>query len=41
MHTILIVEDEQILREVAKDYLVHDGLQVLEAADGQQSTSSV
>ena len=37
MHTILIVEDEQILREVAKDYLVHDGLQVLEAADGQQA----
>lgn len=37
MYTILIVEDEQILREVTTDYLVHDGLQVLEAEDGQQA----
>lgn len=35
MHTVLIVEDEKILREVTKDYLLHDGLQVLEAEDGQ------
>ena len=31
------MEDEKILREVTKDYLVHDGLQVLEAEDGQQA----
>lgn len=37
MYTILVVEDEQILLEVTKDYLVHDGLQVLEATDGQQA----
>lgn len=37
MQTVLIVEDEKILREVTKDYLVHDGLQVLEAEDGQQA----
>lgn len=35
MYTVLIVEDENILREVTKDYLMHDGLQVLEAEDGQ------
>lgn len=37
MSKILIVEDEQILREVVKDYLLHDGHKVLEAADGEQA----
>ena len=35
MHTILVVEDEGILREVIVDYLTEDGYQVLEAADGE------
>lgn len=33
--TILIVEDEHILREVMKDYLLHEGFEVLEAVDGK------
>ncbi|NOU88767.1 response regulator [Paenibacillus sp. LMG 31460] len=33
--TILIVEDEDILREIIKDYLLNEGYQVLEAADGK------
>ncbi|HEK9102329.1 TPA: response regulator transcription factor [Bacillus pseudomycoides] len=33
--TILIVEDEDILREIAKDYLLNEGYEVLEAADGK------
>lgn len=37
MSNILLVEDEQILREVVKDYLLHDGYQVLEAGDGKQA----
>lgn len=37
MGKILLVEDEQILREVMKDYLLHDGYTVLEAEDGQQA----
>ena len=37
MDNILIVEDEQILREVIKDYLLHDGYTVSEAADGDQA----
>lgn len=37
MSRILIVEDEQILREVVKDYLLHDGHEVLEAADGERA----
>ena len=35
MGAILIVEDERILREIVKDYLQHDGFEVLEAADGE------
>ncbi|SDW85312.1 response regulator transcription factor [Paenibacillus sp. CF384] len=35
MKTILIVEDEEILREISKDYFVSDGYRVLEAADGK------
>src|SRR5690348_11494454 len=35
--TILIVEDEDILREIIKDYLLNEGFQVLEAADGKQA----
>lgn len=37
MSTILIVEDEVILREVMKDYLLEDGYQVLEAGDGKKA----
>ncbi|TVX89706.1 response regulator transcription factor [Paenibacillus agilis] len=33
--TILIVEDEPILREIAKDYFINDGYDVLEASDGK------
>lgn len=37
MNTILVVEDEDILREVIIDYLNEDGYQVLEAADGEEA----
>lgn len=37
--TILIVEDEPILREVMRDYLLHEGYEVLEAIDGKQALS--
>ncbi|HDR8180843.1 TPA: DNA-binding response regulator [Bacillus thuringiensis] len=33
--TILIVEDEDILREIMKDYLLNEGYNVLEAIDGK------
>lgn len=35
--TILIVEDEPILREVMKDYLLEEGYGVLEAGDGKKA----
>ncbi|MEB2299442.1 response regulator transcription factor [Lysinibacillus xylanilyticus] len=35
--TILIVEDEDILREIVKDYLLNEGYNVLEAADGKEA----
>ncbi|NEW09707.1 response regulator transcription factor [Paenibacillus sp. SYP-B3998] len=35
--TILIVEDEDILREIVKDYLLNEGYQVLEAVDGKDA----
>lgn len=35
--TILVVEDEDILREVLIDYLIEDGYKVLEAADGEEA----
>ncbi|MEK3731839.1 MULTISPECIES: response regulator transcription factor [unclassified Paenibacillus] len=41
MSTILIVEDEVILREVMKDYLLEDGYQVLEAGDGKKALELV
>lgn len=37
MNKILVVEDEDILREVIIDYLFEDGYQVLEAADGEKA----
>lgn len=37
--TILIVEDEDILREIVKDYLLNEGYEVLEAKDGIQALS--
>lgn len=35
--TIMIVEDEQILREIVKDYLLEEGYEVLEADDGKKA----
>lgn len=37
MSTILVVEDEDILREVIIDYLLEDGYKALEAADGEKA----
>ena len=37
MYKILVVEDEDILREVITDYLIENGYQVLEAADGEKA----
>ncbi|MEK4514437.1 response regulator transcription factor [Paenibacillus sp. FSL H8-0122] len=37
--TILIVEDENILREIMKDYLLEEGYRVIEAIDGKQAVS--
>lgn len=37
MNRVLVVEDEDILREVIIDYLIEDGYQVLEAADGEKA----
>lgn len=34
--TILIVEDEDILREIMKDYLLEEGYRVIEAIDGSR-----
>jgi DNA-binding response OmpR family regulator len=34
-HRILVVDDEQTIREVVRRYLEHDGFSVIEAADGQ------
>ncbi len=39
--TILIVEDEQILREVIKDYFLNEDFNVLEASDGKKSVTIV
>ncbi|KAA0811318.1 response regulator transcription factor [Bacillus sp. AY2-1] len=36
---ILIVEDEDILREIVKDYLLNEGYEVLEATDGKEALS--
>ncbi|WP_422658843.1 response regulator transcription factor [Paenibacillus sp. EC2-1] len=35
--TILVVEDEEILREIIKDYLLSEGYKVLEAATGKEA----
>ena len=37
--TILIVEDQQVLREIMKEYLTDEGYRVLEAGDGRQALS--
>ncbi|RAS91768.1 DNA-binding response regulator [Priestia endophytica] len=36
---ILIVEDEDILREIVKDYFLSEGYEVLEARDGKEALS--
>ncbi|MFS0553807.1 response regulator transcription factor [Brevibacillus sp. 179-C9.3 HS] len=38
--TILIVEDEPILREIMKDYFVNEGYEVLEASNGNEALST-
>ncbi|MBB6730444.1 response regulator transcription factor [Cohnella zeiphila] len=37
--TILVVEDEPILREILKDYFLNEGCRVLEAGDGHLALS--
>jgi two-component system OmpR family response regulator len=37
VRTILVVEDEPILREIVKDYFLNEGYEVLEAVDGEQA----
>jgi len=37
VQTILIVEDEPILREIIKDYFINEGFEVLEAANGKEA----
>ncbi|SHN59260.1 two component transcriptional regulator, winged helix family [Desulfitobacterium chlororespirans DSM 11544] len=37
MNKVLVVEDEDILREVIVDYLIENGYQALAAADGEQA----
>jgi DNA-binding response OmpR family regulator len=36
---ILILKDEDILREIVKDYLLNEGYEVLEATDGKETLS--
>src|SRR5690625_1306101 len=36
-HTILIVEDQQVLREIMAEYLSDEGYDVLEAPDGRRA----
>ncbi|OXM16351.1 response regulator transcription factor [Paenibacillus herberti] len=38
--TILIVEDQQVLREIMKEYLVDEGYHVVEAGDGKQALAT-
>lgn len=35
--TILIVEDQQVLRDISKEYLMDEGYEVLEAGDGRKA----
>ncbi|MEC0091187.1 response regulator transcription factor [Paenibacillus macquariensis] len=35
--TVLIVEDEDILREIVKDYLLNEGYEILEAVNGNEA----
>lgn len=35
--TVLIAEDEEILREISKNYFVNEGYEVLEAGDGEEA----
>lgn len=35
--TVLVVEDQQVLREIIKEYLTDEGYRVLEAGDGVQA----
>ena len=37
--TVLVVDDEPMVREVLAQYLTHDGFVVVEAEDGEQASS--
>lgn len=39
--TVLVVDDEPMVREVLAQYLGHDGFAVVEAADGDEAVSSL
>jgi len=39
--TVLIVDDEPMVREVLTQYLAHDGFRVVEAADGEAALAAV
>ena len=34
---ILVVDDEQLIREVIKEYLENDGYEVIEASNGEEA----
>ncbi len=38
---ILVVDDEELIRDVIKEYLVNEGYEVLEASDGYEATNIV
>lgn len=40
MYKILIVDDERKLRETMRDYLITKGLQIVQAADGEEALSA-
>jgi len=39
--TVLVVDDEPMVREVLTQYLMHDGFRVVESADGQEALAAV
>ena len=39
--TILIVDDEELIRNVIKEYCLNSGYQVLEASDGYEAVQLV
>ena len=41
MQTVLVVDDEPMVREVLTQYLTHDGFLVVEAADGEEAVTKL